>query len=449
MDSLNKKSLILSVFVMSLGLVMLFGTSYSIITKSYITDNSYSLTVGNISVNFGEKENKFTLSNAYPISDKEALETGSEFSFSVNNLGDYTANYSLSIEEESSNKVGEVIRFSYNLNENGYKNISTLDENNIIGQNMILEAEKVDNYKIKFWIKEDANASYMGKVFSAKLVLNTTQNDYKYASSVVELLGNNNLDGVVGISHNGKISTTNIREYRYVGNNPVNYLWFNCNEGYTKGENHCEKWRIIGSFDNTWENGTGIYKTLKIVRSNVIENIKYSTDNSLNNHSDSYLNYYANNTYYNDLTLSAKNMILNAKWNIGKTNNLVNASESYNKEILEFTYNDIGTISPSDYGYASGHDNYDKTLNNQINNWLYQKNIITLNQSNNGNIYVLDTSENSYSIIEGNNSLEYAFLPTVYLKPDVSIISGYGTIDEPYEIDIKFSMTYGTVDTID
>lgn len=445
-DFNNKKTLILSLFVMSLGLVMIFGTSYSIITKSYLSDNNYSLKVGNIAVNFGEQENNITLSDSYPISDREALENGKEFSFTINNLGDYTANYSLSIEETSKEKLGEIIRFSYNLNDVGYTAISTLSENNIVCQNVVLEKEKVDTYKMKFWISEETNASYMGKTFSAKLVLNTTQNDYKYATSVIELLGTNKQDGIVGINKEGKVSENDIIEYRYTGLNPLNYLWFNCDEGYTKGESHCEKWRIIGSMDNTWENGLNYYKTLKIIRTDSVENIKYDDISSSDNYNKSYLNSYANNDYYNNLSLSAKNMILNAKWNIGQTSNDISASESYNNEKAEFVYNDVGVISPSDYGFANDYKEYDKKLNNQSKNWLYFENSLLLNKLSDGNILIMNSYNEQFGIVSGDNNNAYAFVPSVYLKPDVSIIDGYGTYDEPYEIDIKFPMSYGTVD---
>lgn len=424
MDLIKNKTLFLSVFVMIIGLVMIIGTSYSVVINSPLSDDNYSLTVGNVSVDFMNDENKILLSNSFPISDEEALTSGEEFSFSVTNSGNYTANYSLSIEETSTTLIGEVIRFSYNLNNNGYKVASTLNDNNVINQNMVLEVGKTDSYKMKFWIKEEAGASYMGKIFSAKLVLNTTQNDYKYATSVIEKLGKSNLDGVSEIKNNNNI------EYRYIGTNPNNYVWFNCREGYTKGEEYCEKWQIIGSINNSWKNGIGIYKTLKIVRNSPVDKITYF-NNKYDTNSNSNLINYANNTYYNNLSLSAKNMVLNAKWNVGTLTESNSVNELYLKEANDYRYLDVATISPSDYLFI-GNDN-----------WLYSDNLITLNGTSN-NCYII--SDNN--VIEGDNTKEYNFIPSVFLKPDVSIIGGYGTIDNPYEIGIKFPMSYGTIDII-
>lgn len=424
MNFLNNKTLFLSVCVMVIGLVMIIGTSYSVVINFPLTDDNYSLKVGNVSVDFINDENKILLSNSFPISDKEALNGGEEFSFSVTNSGNYTANYSLSIEETSTTLIGEVIRFSYNINDTGYNIASTLSENNIINQNMVLEVGKTDSYKMKFWIKEEAGASYMGKIFSAKLVLNTTQNDYKYASSVIEKLGQSNLDGV------SKMNNKNDIEYRYTGTNPNNYVWFNCHEGYTKGEEYCEKWQIIGSINNTWENGLGIYKTLKIVRNSPVDKVTYFNNKYNTNNNSSLINY-ANNTYYNTLSLSAKNLILNAKWNVGTLEKSNSVGELYLKEASDNRYLDVATISPSDYLYIG------------TDNWLYSDNLITLNGTSD-NCYIV----NDNNVIEGDNNQEYNFIPSVFLKPDVSIIGGYGTIDNPYEIGIKFPMSYGTIDII-
>ena len=38
---------------------------------------------------------------------------------------------------------------------------------------------------------------------------------------------------------------------------------------------------------------------------------------------------------------------------------------------------------------------------------------------------------------------EYNYLPSVYLKPDVSIIDGYGTFDNPYELNISYDAEKG------
>jgi len=447
MDIKDNKQLIISVFVMAIGLVMILGTSYSLIRRTYSSSNTYSLTVGNIEVKFGENsDNNITLNNSYPVSDEEGLKSENEFSFSVNNTGEYTANYSLMIEETSKEKIGEVIRFSYNLNESGYSIVSTLSDNNVITQNMVLDVGKVDNYKMKFWIKEDALTSYMEKSFSAKLVLNTTQNEYKYATNVIQLLADMNKDGVVGINSDGNISNEHVREYRYTGIDVNNYVWFNCQDGYSKGDKRCEKWRVIGSFENTWENGIGSYKTLKIVRDNNVDSIVYNDDTYNGEYENTYLYHYANNTYYNSLSMQAKNMILDAKWNVGLTDSTADANTSYINENSMQIYGDVGTVSPSDYGFSFGKDNLTTSLNQLSfsNTWMNNSSIMMLNKNFYDNVNIITSS----GVDSGEKNSNFYFQPAVYLKPDVSIIGGYGTLNSPYEIDIKFPMSYGTVEYI-
>ena len=85
---------------------------------------------------------------------------------------------------------------------------------------------------------------------SAKVVIEATQNEYKYATNILDAVYDlEDKEGLVAIGSDGQLYTEDsIREYRYSGSNPKNYVWFNCADGYTKGSEHCEKWRIITCF---------------------------------------------------------------------------------------------------------------------------------------------------------------------------------------------------------
>ena len=88
------------------------------------------------------------------------------------------------------------------------------------------------------------------------------------ASSASDFTG-----GLVGINTSGMLynETTNeqIREYRYSGVDVDNYIYYNCPDtagGYNYGsldydyKNNCEKWRIVGIFN---ENGEEFLKIMK------------------------------------------------------------------------------------------------------------------------------------------------------------------------------------------
>ena len=54
---------------------------------------------------------------------------------------------------------------------------------------------------------------------------------------------------------------------RYIGANPDNYVYFNCSDYTNQSDSTCEKWRIIGLFNNiTKSNGTK-ENLVKIVKS--------------------------------------------------------------------------------------------------------------------------------------------------------------------------------------
>lgn len=447
--SLKSNQVLLLMIFIILAVVLLFGSSYAFVSKSLDGNNTYSLSIGNFELDF-TNNNTITLNNTYPVSDYDGLNNPSEFIFTINNKSNYNASYNIIIEENSSLKMSNVIKYSYNLNNNGYTQISLLKDNNTIIQNMILEPKKSDFYRIKFWMDENADSRYMNKTFSAKITAGVSQNEYKYATNVIENLFINKMDNIYGFNNNGE-NLKNYTEYRYVGKDVNNYVWFNCDYGYTSGNDHCDKWRIIGSFNNTWENGTGVYKSLKIISNDIISNKPYNNYNVISNFNTSTLSEYANGEYYKTIKDNAKNLILKAKWNIGYTlyNNSLN--KSYIEEKRGNYFANIGVINTTDYAYAGKYDNFKGTINNEYNNiknnWMYlNKSWLTMNLSSNSNKDVINVIDSkSGNIISSNIDVVNGFRPSVYLKPDVSIIGGYGTISNPYELDIKYPMSYGTV----
>lgn len=434
----KNRQLIISIMVMSIGIFMLLGTSYALVTKSSKTDTSYGLTVGSINVNFSE-ENNITLNNAYPISDQDGLKNSNEFSFTVINNGDYDVNYTLKIEETSYEKIGEIIRYSYNRNNTGYNVVAGLKDSDVINQNIVLKKGASDIYKMKFWISEDTTSKYMNKAFSGKIIIEATQNDYKYATNVIETLAKKMVDNVLAVNVNGEFGNENIREYRYVSNDSINvnnYVWFNCKDGYTKGSNYCEKWRIVGSFTNYFESSDNSYSSLKLVRDELLD--EKVTFKNYNN--------YLNDKYYDSLTINTKNMIMKSRFNvgIGLYANLFDAS--YESEIKETVYQNIGLINASDYAYATGVSNQGIPMNNGINNgsnWLNAKDsYLTINKVNEKNINIIAKVKDSYLVTAGRIDELYYVRPAVYLRPDVSIIDGYGTNENPYQLAIKFPVNY-------
>lgn len=101
------------------------------------------------------------------------------------------------------------------------------------------------------------------------------------------------------------------------------------------------------------------------------------------------------------------------------------------------------TIKPNDYGYASsGCRNGEQTMNYYNNetctstNWLfveYQQWL--LNPAFNSNNLSRHIYSNGY-VSDGRTGNSSGIRPTVYLKPEVKITSGEGTLENPYSLSL-------------
>ncbi len=388
---------------------MILGTSYSLVMNKLVSSESYGFKVANFDVSFNDNTN-LTIASI-PMSDEEAIHSLKEYTFNIDNNSDYDINYRLDIIENSTSNMKDMIHYVYSINDSEYSDVLTLKDYYTIKQNKVLQTNSTDVYKLKIWLSDEADESYMNKSFSASIILSATQNEYKYASSVIEKLTNNNQDNLVKVND----------DYRYNKKDSPNYVWFNCENGFTKGDDYCEKWQIIGSFKNKSEKSLEEYYSLKIVRTNSFVEIPYNSDEN-NNFDDAYINSYANGYYFDNLNSDTQKLILKAKWNIGDISK--NTFEEVIKEEASNNYYAyIGLPNTSDYLFL------------QDESFLLNK-MMLLNKTN-GSVNILNNG-----IKQGNNYTNYNFVPCLYLRGDVSIISGDGKLNNPYELTIKYPLNY-------
>ena len=144
---------------------------------------------------------------------------------------------------------------------------------------------------------------------------------------------------------------------------------------------------------------------------------------------------------YNSVGINSKNIYINERGTAVYNQEYPN---EWTKENDSNYHNGIGLIYPSDYGYAVG-GNVRKTCLNlniydyytescSLNDWLkpnkdYQW-LLTSNSSHSGRSYNIFSS----GYVSHTGSIDYAFgvWPTLYLKSNVKIINGNGTIDNPF-----------------
>ena len=261
-------------------------------------------------------------------------------------------------------------------------------------------------------------------------------------------------------------------DYRYIGNQPKNYVKFNCDNDGT----NCEIWRILGVFDV--DDGTGnVELRMKLVRGNAFATTSPFNSSNKNDWTISPLNTFLNGDYYNrsrdaetyGLKESARSMIDDALYYLGAVpwvnvnNNWGNIEKIYNEErgttlcgdcnsdITKLTWTGkVALMYPSDayMVYAKGVDDnfynnphrYSDSLN-AVKGWVYSSNIRE-GQTSKDKIALLSSSAgySIYRLISSNegcldtaeSNLSVAVRPVIYLSTDVKIDSGTGTQLDPY-----------------
>ena len=290
---------------------------------------------------------------------------------------------------------------------------------------------------------------------------------------------------------------------RYIGANPNNYVYFNCDDYNNQTSDTCELWRIIGVFNNIEKEDGTKENLIKIVRNDSIG--QYSWDNKdsttgaeNNNGSSNWvnarLNYLLNPNYENEKNGGSlyfnseagmcylgennatvkcdfsktglkdditRNLIQSVVWNLGGlssssekmiTSSLYKAERGnnvYKNNSISWT-GKIGLIYPSDYGYATAGGNTVnrkfcilKELNEwnetdfndcKLNDYLYEKkfNQWTITPE-------IDTSWGVYLVFATGNVGENDIgniRPTLFLKSNISIGLGDGSLNTPYQLGI-------------
>ena len=130
------------------------------------------------------------------------------------------------------------------------------------------------------------------------------------------------------------------KNVRYIGADPNNYVYFNCSDYNNQSDSTCEKWRIIGVFNNVTK-GDGTKENLvKIIRNDSLGNDhsnSYSWDNS-----DSSVN---SGKGVNDWTDADAMKLLNP----GYDSETVGGSLYYNAKSGTCYYRDNNATTPCDF----------------------------------------------------------------------------------------------------
>ena len=235
-----------------------------------------------------------------------------------------------------------------------------------------------------------------------------------------------------------KVSLNNIDNYYYYGDNPHNFIYYNCTNNLDTTT--CELWRIIGTF---YDNENSSYIT-KIIKDTPVNTSTYS--NSTYTWSTSDIKEYLNKEY--KLSTNVKEYPFKQE-NITDTTLTLPNGVSY---LEESNKDKVLIMNLSDYLNASyctnlSIDNYSESclknnwLNNGVHSWTMtahevEKTIPSTSEENTNETIKITNEVFSVSDtiepLKVNTSL--SIRPVVYLNSRILITSGTGTIEEPYII---------------
>ena len=245
-------------------------------------------------------------------------------------------------------------------------------------------------------------------------------------------------------THDATSQTEALTDYRYIGNDPYNYVTFNN-----------ELWRIIGIFTVEDEKGNKEQR-IKIIRNESIGSMAWNSNNVniRNEWKTATLNTYLNGDYYNSLSEESKRVVAGSKYYLGgrsydSTTQIGTATDIYTWERGTTVYSGhstnwigkIGLMYPSDYAYtyALGVDNgcYTDTYNCETSTptkgWLYNNATQWLISPNSGSSYLaFFVGSTGYVNYGYSVTTTSGVRPSIYLISGIGIEKGSGTETDPY-----------------
>lgn len=469
MKKINIKTIYL-VAVISIGLICLaIGSTYAMFTTSAEINNPITIS-SNLTSNDDTMETfEVEVSPSATVTKTINISSGtvSNVNYSVWYINDIS-NIDIGVSSTSYTTAGTIsnanttvtTKISIRNNSSTTKTVTlgvALSKNSIVlASNMSLVPQKTLSNPL---------ATHITNLYNNSTKTNVTNNGIKYQYDIT--------NGLM------KDADGNIR---YSGLGDRNYVLFNCN---TYPNTSCETWRIIGVFDGKvklirnesigtypWDNkdtttgaeadyGSNDWTTARLMKLLNPGYTKESVNNSLYYNSKGGQCYAgANNaetpcdfTYTGIKNDTTRNMIADAKWSLlGWLDEGVNvyADQSYKLENTSGTVytgnktswtGKIALPYPSDYAYSAYLGKCTSTLGEYSNCSSYMKTMfnsktIALLTPIVSSSFVFHVAGGCLDLGEPYAALDSEIFPTLYLNTNVSIKTGSGTLNSPYQLSV-------------
>ena len=163
------------------------GGTYAWLNLKVIGTKDNLLKSGNLELVLDDTmEGGISVSDAYPMSDQDGLET-SAYNFTLENNGKIPASYTIylddiAIDEGKSRMADKFVKYS--LTKNGGEATTALLTTTGENPNRILDLGEIEagvknTYTLRLWIDKDADNTAMGTVFAGQLRVEASQNSVK------------------------------------------------------------------------------------------------------------------------------------------------------------------------------------------------------------------------------------------------------------------------------
>lgn len=469
MKKINIKTIYL-VAVISIGLICLaIGSTYAMFTTSAEINNPITIS-SNLTSNDDTMETfEVEVSPSATVTKTINISSGtvSNVNYSVWYINDIS-NIDIGVSSTSYTTAGTIsnanttvtTKISIRNNSSTTKTVTlgvALSKNSIVlASNMSLVPQKTLSNPL---------ATHITNLYNNSTKTNVTNNGIKYQYDIT--------NGLM------KDADGNIR---YSGLGDRNYVLFNCN---TYPNTSCETWRIIGVFDGKvklirnesigtypWDNkdtttgaeadyGSNDWTTARLMKLLNPGYTKESVNNSLYYNSKGGQCYAgANNaetpcdfTYTGIKNDTTRNMIADAKWSLlGWLDEGVNvyADQSYKLENTSGTVytgnktswtGKIALPYPLDYAYSAYLGKCTSTLGEYSNcsSWMktmFNSKTIALLTPIVSSSFVFHVAGGCLDLVEPYAALYSEIFPTLYLNTNVSIKTGSGTLNSPYQLSV-------------
>ena len=305
----SKKKISLVILSLCLIGIVAIGISYAWWRFTVIQDKTNVGISKCFKLELSNESDAINLINTYPITDEEGRKL-TPYTFTLTNTCALSAEYKLNMEmlegTTLNSKYVAVMVNNGNINLlSSYDTATTVidgsTESRILDTG-ILGPNGSKDYSVSLWMDKSVTLEddVQNKVFKSKIVVNAEATNKEFLKDkIVQLVQSDTVNLATDDADNN---------VRYIGKDPSNYVYFNCNDYNNPTADTCELWRIIGVFNNVTKGDGSKENLVKIIRTDSLGNYSWdykktgvgtsTSDNGSSDWTDSQLMMMLNPTNY-------------------------------------------------------------------------------------------------------------------------------------------------------